>query len=412
MANANAADQNALATQFSQITGTSLRQAQQFMTASDWDLETAVANYYAAQEDHTEDNQDDSDYAEEDDPVPSHPAQAASTLPAHGAGRRLGDGPVDSQAAPPIPTSSSSSSQPRHQPSTQKKFATLGDVSAGNGNGDNSDDDDKQDLFAGGEKSGLAVQNPDDLRKRILEKAQKRGPAPKDDAPKKSHFTGSARTLGGDDTPSREIPAAPQPRGRAERVERVLHFWQDGFSIDDGDLYRFDDSRNAEILNSIRQGRAPLNIMNVQPGQEVDVEIKQHEEKYVKPKRKYKPFGGSGQRLGSPTPGVSSMPGAFTETPAPAPAPAVAAPPTPEVDESKPTVTLRISLGSGTRLTSRFNTDQTIGDVYDFVRRAEPGGRDFVLQTTFPTTDLTDKTKVLGEMAEFKRGGAVVQRYV
>lgn len=259
------------------------------------------------------------------------------------------------------------------------------------------------------------MQNPDDLRKRILEKAQKRGPPPKDAAPKKSHFTGSARTLGGDDAPSREIPAAPQPRGRAERVERVLHFWQDGFSIDDGDLYRFDDTRNSEILNSIRQGRAPLAIMNVQPGQEVDVEIKQHEEKYVKPKTKYKPFGGSGQRLGSPTPGVPSMPGAFTsETTAPPPAPAstMAAPPTAEVDDSKPTVTLRISLGSGTRLTSRFNTDQTIGDVYDFVQRAEPGGREFVLQTTFPTADLKDMGQVLGEIAEFKRGGAVVQRYL
>ena len=198
-------------------------------------------------------------------------------------------------------------------------------------------------------------------------------------------------------------------------MERALHFWQDGFSIDDGDLYRFDDPRNADILNSIRQGRAPLNIMNVQPGQEVDVEIKQHDENYVKPKKKYKPFGGSGQRLGSPTPGVPSMPGAFTlETAAAAPAPTstTAAPPTPGVDDSKPTVTLRISLGSGTRLTSRFNTDQTLGDVYDFVRQAEPGGRDFVLQTTFPTTDLKDQDKVLGDMAEFRRGGAVVQRYL
>ncbi len=247
-----------------------------------------------------------------------------------------------------------------------------------------------------------------------MEKAQKRGPPPKDAAPKKSHFSGSARTLGGDDAPSRDIPAATQPRGRAERVERILHFWQDGFSIDDGDLYRFDDPRNAEILNSIRQGRAPLNIMNVQPGQEVDVEIKQHEEKYAKPKMQYKPFGGSGQRLGSPTPGVPSMPGAFiTEPTAPAPAQsAAAAPSASEVDDSKPAVTLRISLGSGTRLTSRFNTDQTIGDVYDFVQRAEPGGRDFVLQTTFPTTDLKDKTKALSDMAEFKRGGAVVQRYL
>ena len=389
-------------------------QAQQFLAASDWDLETAVANYYAAQEDQTEDNQDDSDYADEDEPEPSHQSQPPPTGSSRGAGRRLGDGPSDSQPIPDAPSSTSNSSQSRNQPGAQKKFATIGDVSSSGANGDDSDDDDKQDLFAGGEKSGLAVQNPDDLRKRILEKAQKRGPPPKDAAPKKSHFSGSARTLGGDDAPSREIPAATQPRGRAERVERVLHFWQDGFSIDDGDLYRFDDPRNAEILNSIRQGRAPLNIMNVQPGQEVDVEIKQHEEKYVKPKKQYKPFGGSGQRLGSPTPGVPSMPGAFTSEPsAPVPAPpAAAAPAAPEVDDSKPAITLRISLGSGTRLTSRFNTDQTIGDVYDFVQRAEPGGRDFVLQTTFPTTDLNDKSKVLSDMAEFKRGGAVVQRYL
>jgi UBX domain-containing protein 1 len=377
-------------------------------------LETAVANYYAAQEDHAEDNADDSDYVDDDDdPEPS--LQPQPNHPTAGAGRRLGDGPSDSQPIPVAASSSSSAPQSKNQSGTQKKFATLGDVSGSGTNGDESDDDDKQDMFAGGEKSGLAVQNPDDLRKRILEKAQKRGPPPKDAAPKKSHFTGAARTLGGNDEPSREIPAAPQPRGRAERVERVLHFWQDGFSIDEGDLYRFDDPRNSEILNSIRQGRAPLNIMNVEPGQEVDVEIKQHEEKYVKPKKKYKPFGGSGQRLGSPTPGVPSMPGAFTsETAAPAPAQSTTAeaPPTSTVDESKPTVTLRISLGSGTRLTSRFNTDQTVGDVYDFVRRAESGGREFVLQTTFPTTDLKDETKVLGDMAEFKRGGAVVQRYV
>ena len=430
MANTDPAEQDALIAQFSAIAGTSTRQvkeksnnlrshllmtnqAQQFLAVSDWDLETAVANYYAAQEDHTEDNQDDSDYVDEDDPEPSHESQPQSTS---GAGRRLGDGPSDSQPIPTAPASNSSSSQPKPQPGNQKKFATIGDVSASGTNGDDSDDDDdKHDLFAGGEKSGLAVQNPDDLRKRILEKAQKRGPPPKDAAPKKSAFTGAARTLGGDEEPSREIPTAPQPRSRAERVERVLHFWQDGFSIDDGDLYRFDDPRNSEILNSIRQGRAPLNIMNVQPGQEVDVEIKQHEEKYIKPKMKYKPFGGSGQRLGSPTPGVLSMPGAFTSEP-PAPTAvsttATATPPTAQVDDAKPTLTLRISLGSGTRLTSRFNTHQTIGDVYDFVRRAEPGGRDFVLQTTFPTNDLTDQGKILGEMADFKRGGAVVQRYV
>lgn len=269
-------------------------------------------------------------------------------------------------------------------------------------------------MFAGGEKSGLAVQNPDDLKKKIIEKAARHG---KDieEPQKKSNFVGSARTLGGDDEPSREIPADPSTQA-AERVRRVLHFWSDGFSVDEGDLFRFDDARNAEMLQLIRSGRAPLHIMNVQPGQEVDVEVRPHEEAFNKPKPAYKPFEGSGQRLGSPTPGVSNtstMPGAFvSNTPTTKPTSSTAPPPpSNQIDDSKPMVTLRISLGTGTRLTSRFNTDQTVGDVYDFVRRAEPGGRQFVLQTTFPTKELTDQSLVLGDMADFKRGGAVVQRY-
>jgi UBX domain-containing protein 1 len=67
----------------------------------------------------------------------------------------------------------------------------------------------------------------------------------------------------------------------------------------------------------------------------------------------------------------------------------------------------------GTRLPARFNTTQTVNDVYDFISRASPelraGG--WVLATTFPNKDHTDKSGVLGEMAEFKKGGtAVVKR--
>lgn len=224
--------------------------------------------------------------------------------------------------------------------------------------------------------------------------------------PKKTYFTGTARTLGGDDTPSRiiEDPNANLPQ-RPPRVSRTLHFWADGFSVDDGELYRSDDPRNAEILEGIRQGRAPLSIMNVLPGQEVDVEIKQHDEKYVKPKPKYKPFSGPGHRLGSPTPTIK------TET---APPPAASAEPVkPNVDESQPTVTLQIRLGDGTRLTARFNTTHTIGDVYSFVSAASPASqtRPWVLMTTFPSKELTDKSAVLGDLPDFKRGGVVVQKW-
>ncbi|RMZ80358.1 hypothetical protein DV738_g2852, partial [Chaetothyriales sp. CBS 135597] len=371
-------DDNAVA-QFVAITGAPSRQAHQFLAASDGDIETAVSNYYAAQEDHTEDHAN--------DPTFSPPRHRRRQTTRRRAIRLL------------------------------FRIATLGDL--GGNRDDDSDDDEKQDFFAGGEKSGLAVQNPqDDLKKRILEKAQRRGPPPKEPTQKRSFFTGSARTLGGDDAPSQEIPAAPQPR-QAERVERTLHFWRDGFSVDDGDLYRNDDPRNAQLLQLIQQGRAPLSIMNVAPGQEVDVELKQHDENYVRPKKKYKPFDGQGNRLGSPTPGLQSsphrVPGAFEAAPAsrsPSTGSTAPQPASVEVDESQPTLTLRVSLGSGTRVTSRFNASHTVGDVYEFVRQQEPGGREFVLQTIFPTIELKDKSQVLGDMAEFKRGGAVVQKYI
>ena len=199
----------------------------------------------------------------------------------------------------------------------------------------------------------------------------------------------------------------PAPQ-RPQRVQRTLHFWADGFSVDDGELYRSDDPRNAEILEGIRQGRAPLGIMNVQAGQEVDVELKQHDEKYVKPKPKYKPFSGAGQRLGSPTPGVQSQ--ASTPTP---PEKSSSEPPKHEVDESQPIVTLQIRMGDGSRHTARFNTTATIAQVYSFVTGLTSDGRDreWVLMTTVPSKELNDWDVVLGDMAEFKRGGVVVQKW-
>ena len=39
-----------------------------------------------------------------------------------------------------------------------------------------------------------------------------------------------------------------------ETAIRTLTFWQDGFSIDDGDLLRYEDPNNAEILAAINSG--------------------------------------------------------------------------------------------------------------------------------------------------------------
>lgn len=228
-----------------------------------------------------------------------------------------------------------------------------------------------------------------------------------------SHFTGTARTLGGDDTPSQVIedPNADKPR-RLPTAKRVLHFWDDGFSVDDGPLYRSDLPENAATLRMIQQGSAPLAILKVQQGQEVDVHLEQHKGKYEKPKPEWKPFSGGGQRLGSPTSG----PGPRTDDPSASPTTAAGpsltqSAPTIEIVESEPTISLQIRLGDGTRLVSRFNTTHTIGDVYSFVSSARPSERDWVLMTTFPSKELVDRALVLGNTSEFKRGGVVVQKW-
>jgi UBX domain-containing protein 1 len=157
--------------------------------------------------------------------------------------------------------------------------------------------------------------------------------------------------------------------------------------------------------------------MNVALGQSVDVQLNTHEEPYKQPPKVYKPFGGGGQRLGSPTPGSPSRSSAV---PAPGPSSLAtsssnAAPSTPEVaiDLAVPTISLRIQLADGTRLPARFNITHTIGDIYDFIDRASPttGGREWVVATTFPNKEHTDKSLVLGDMAEFKRGGTAVQKW-
>ena len=219
-------------------------------------------------------------------------------------------------------------------------------------------------------------------------------------------------TLGGDDTPSTVVPSASSSSSTpAPTQRRILHLWNDGFSVEDGPLHRFDDPANAADLAMINQGRAPVHLMGVSYGQSVDVQLNRHDSDYVKPKTVWKPFSGSGQRLGSPVPGEET-PGAQPQTQASG---SGAGPTAPEmrIDESQPTLNLRIQLADGTRLPARFNTTHTIGDLYDFINRASPSSqtRSWVLSTTFPNKDHTDKSHVLGHMPEFKRGGTAVQKW-
>jgi UBX domain-containing protein 1 len=239
-------------------------------------------------------------------------------------------------------------------------------------------------------------------------------PGGEDPVPQRSRFTGSGQTLGGDDIPSEVVPDPnadiPKPR---ELVKRVLKIWTDGFSVDDGPLYAFSDPKNKDVLDLISEGRAPLHIMNVDRGQPVDVSLEKLGEPYKAPKRKFQPFSGQGKRLGSPTPGTGSAPPAPEPGTSTAPPSTTSTAPAVELDDSQPILSIQIRLGDGTRLVARFNPHHTIGDLYNFVTASNPASaqRSWVLMTTFPSKELADREVKLGDLAEFKRGGVVVQKW-
>lgn len=167
----------------------------------------------------------------------------------------------------------------------------------------------------------------------------------------------------------------------------------------------------------ISKGRAPLHIMNVDRDQQVDVSLEKHDEDFKPQPKKFKPFQGSGQRLGSPTPGPGTHeePARTQASPPSTDAPSMTAAPTTvvDIDSSQPTISIQVRLGDGTRLFSRFNASHTIGDVYNFVNASSPASlqRPWVLMTTFPSKELSDKDTALGDLAELRKGGQVVQKW-
>jgi UBX domain-containing protein 1 len=239
-------------------------------------------------------------------------------------------------------------------------------------------------------------------------------PGGEDEPAGPSHFTGRGFTVGGEDAPSRVIePPQSRQRERPPRVQRTLYLWQDGFSVDEGPLYVYTDPANERTLAMINSGSAPIHILDVQPNQEVDLTLQNRkDEKYVKPKPKYKPFGGEGRRLGSPGASIVQTAPAPAAPSAPA-ASASAGPAAPEVtlDSSQPVISVLFRLGDGTRLPARFNASHTVADLYEFVDQARATERAYVLMTTFPSNELANKSAQLADVPELKNGGTVMQKW-
>lgn len=320
-----------------------------------------------------------------------------------------------------------------------RRFGTLGDDS-------DDGEDEPQNYFAGGERSGINVQNPDrdpevpgrNLMRDLLARALNAGPAePELERPGgqgSSVFSGGGYTLGSDEIESTYVPDPNEPSNPTEETAiRHLTFWRDGFSVEDGELRRYDDPAQAQILSEINAGRAPPSILDVLPGQPVELRVSRRtEEDYVATPRRG--FAGSGNRLGGVVPETSAapapapavpqvgMPGAFPVAVGSSSAASSTSQParTRElesagtrfaVDQTKPTTSVQVRLADGTRMMARMNLTHTVGDLRSFINASRPenNARPYTIGTTFPNRTLDDDNVTIE--AAGLRNSVIVQRW-
>ncbi|KAJ2766707.1 protein phosphatase regulator [Coemansia nantahalensis] len=374
-------------------------QARFYLTANRWNLNEALSNFY------------NSPPLSEGLPpsysgdavLPPDPLEAAAApgllnpptaAPAAFGGPVRPSAPMADAAAAPVP---------RQRHGSGARIATLSSL-GGNGSA-NEAGDAPPEWYTGGERSGMAVQAPDQpgsggggdegqsLVDRILRRATEGGPAPgASDGARQAVFAGRGRTTNStaanESSDSEDDSRADGSGG--EVAVRELTFWRNGFSIGDGPLYSLEDPANRQNLDAILQGRAPLDILNVRPGQHVEMKIavRRGEDYAPPPPPPAQPFAGRGQRLGGISTPIAS---------APAPAPAPAAAPEPIVlDPAQPTVQVQIRLADGSRLVARVNPSHTVAALRAHILAQRPGAaaRGFALRSVMPPKVLDDATTI------------------
>lgn len=390
------------------ITGSAQSIAEQYLARNDNDVELAVNDYYNTE----------------------HIAPGTKT-------KQL-----------PTSTAGKEKKKPSSSGSVVRSFS---DLRGGSGDGFKDDDegsDNDMNFFTGGQKSGLAVEDP--LKKKsgngrklvddLIEKAQKEAGEPdwrdnesseeEKDVKKKKMFKGTGHSLGSieNSVESKTILGENTTDGSAkpEKVTRTITFWKEGFSIDEGELYKYDDPKNQEYLKQLNMGRAPLSLLNVQMFQDVDVSVvkKLEDSYYDHQKSKPRVFGfqGEGNRLGSPVPGepttveeaiakYGSEISSFSSNEKPE-----------DLEVSKPKAnneptsasegdtTIQIRLANGERIVRKFNSTDKVEDIYNFVAAKADNSRPWGLVTSFPTSPLDNKKDETITSAGLKNA-VIIQRW-
>lgn len=315
---------------------------------------------------------------------------------------------------------------PGLEPSTSNqvnpsKIRTLGEVMEGSRN----QTQDGQDMFAGGEKSGTAIRFPgmpdnvSSMLNNLFSRANQPRPSTSEDESEEevshpsSAFPGLGRRPGATtnyEGPSIAPGTFPDPAtqasnsARGQVVVRNLTLWRNGLTLEDGPLIPYDSPDGSRFMEAVSRGSAPLDLLNAAEGQKVDVHVRRKLEEEYKPTVSKNPFSGVGNRVGSIVPSLSNS----------SSSPQVSTPKVPEhtFDPNKPQTTLQIRLADGTKLVAKFNLDNTVADIRNFINSSMLNGHsvNYLLQTSFPVRVLDNPLATLKE--EKLENTVIVQRRI
>ena len=283
------------------------------------------------------------------------------------------------------------------------------------------DDQDQNEYFTGGERSGMMVQDPKQRRGDgdggdrvggIFEQALAAGadhgrpedldPNSGENAPPRMPFSGTSYTLGdgagspsAPSRPSGDAGGANQQQNDETPITHTITFYRNGFVVNDSNELRLlDDPANAPFLQSIAKGECPRELEGVhRSNRPVHVNLVRSDSEFVpRAKPKYVAFGGTGRTLGSNSDTSAADPQATSSAGTSGGTGASQM----SIDESKPVTSVQIRLADGTRMVARFNHHHTVGDLRNFIIRARPDAKvNFAITTSFPPTPLDDDEQTI-----------------
>jgi len=204
--------------------------------------------------------------------------------------------------------------------------------------------------YAGGDKSGLAIQNPEDedqwkqMQQAAAASSDSAGPLPSD--------------------------------------HRSVTVYRNGFVVDNGPFRPLSDPLNKKIMDEMAKGRCPAEL---QAGQSEPVHVAVHDKRgedfNEPPAPAYTTFSGEGNSLGG---GGASSSAAPVSTDAG----------TVNVDPSKPKAKIQIRFHNGDKKAQEFNEDHTVGDLRNFCQQCA-GGHAMTIMGGFPPKPVTDDSQTL-----------------